>query len=278
MHLSPSDPAHLYLAQDMTGPDLHEMAGGQAAVHTDRCPGKTTANEDAAALIPAGPGSGVFIVADGVGGLPAGQQASNLTVQILHATLRPAVHAGQKLRTAILNGIEEANQRVRALGGGAATTLAVAELAEGRVRSYHIGDSAVLLVGQRGKMKLLTVSHSPVGFALEAGLLTQTEAIHHEDRHLVSNVIGADDMRIEVGQWRRLARRDTLLLATDGVFDNLHLTRIINLVRKGPLAAVADSLAHEVRQRMERPTGDQPSKPDDATFVLYRPGGAVPSG
>jgi serine/threonine protein phosphatase PrpC len=275
MHSSASDPAHLYLDQDMAAPEHHEMAGGQTAVCTHRCPGKITANEDAAALIPAGPGSGILIVADGVGGLPAGQQASNLTVQILNATLRPAVYAGLKVRTAILNAIEEANQRVRGLGGGAATTLAVAEIADGRVRTYHIGDSAVLLVGQRGKIKLQTVSHSPVGFAVEAGLLTQTEAIQHEDRHLVSNVIGADDMRIEVGQWRRMARRDTLLLATDGIFDNLHLSRIVNLVRKGPLTGVAESLAREVRRRMERPAADQPSKPDDATFVLYRPGVAA---
>ena len=75
----------------------------------------------------------------------------------------------------------------------------------------------VLVTGGLGKIKLLTVSHSPVGMALESGLLDEAEAMHHEERHIVSNVVGSAGMRIEIGAKRKLAPRDTVLLASDGL-------------------------------------------------------------
>jgi serine/threonine protein phosphatase PrpC len=157
------------------------------------------------------------------------------------------------LRTAILNGIEQANRAVSELGVGAATTLAIVEISGGVARSYHVGDSMILAVGQRGRVKLQTVSHSPVGYAVEAGMLDEAEALHHEDRHLVSNFIGSAEMRIEIGPPLNLAERDTLLLASDGLFDNLYNDEIIERTRKGPLEQVVRSLAGECRQRMTEP-------------------------
>jgi len=133
-----------------------------------------------------------------------------------------------------------------------------------------VGDSMILVVGQRGKIKLQTVSHSPVGYAVESGLLDEAEAMHHEDRHLVSNMLGMTDMRIEVGSAIELAARDTLLLASDGLFDNLHVHEIVERIRKGPLAQVMQDLAAQCRGRMQAATDGQPSKPDDLTFVAFR--------
>ncbi len=94
--------------------------------------------------------------------------------------------------------------------------------------------------------------------------------MHHEDRHVISNVIGSADMRIEVGSAIKIAPRDTLVLASDGVSDNLHLPEIVECVRKGLLAAVARALASRVRKRMESKSEGEPSKPDDLTFVIFR--------
>ena len=103
------------------------------------------------------------------------------------------------LRTAILDGIEAANSAVQSLANGSATTLTVITI-EGRIlRSYQVGDSEAVVVGQRGVVKLQTLPHSPTGFAVEAGFLNQKDALHHEDRYLVSNFLGASDMRIDVG-------------------------------------------------------------------------------
>ncbi|MDH3520454.1 MAG: SpoIIE family protein phosphatase, partial [Myxococcales bacterium] len=128
------------------------------------------------------------------------------------------------------------------------------------------------LVGQRGKLKLQTIAHSPVGFAVEAGMLDESEAMHHEDRHIVSNMLGAPDMRIEVGSARRLAPRDTLLLASDGLSDNLRTDEIVQRIRTGSLEEGARRLVRAARRRMDAPIEGEPSKPDDLTFVSYRRG------
>ncbi len=259
-----------FFDHDMEQADLCPFANGQAAVYSARCPTKQTANEDSAGLIPLGNGTGILVVADGMGGGAAGELASQLAIQTLRSCLESVERDDIALRTAVLNGIEAANQAVADLGVGAATTLAVVEIQGQTMRTYHVGDSMILLVGGRGKIKLQTVSHSPVGYAVEAGILDEAEALHHKDRHLVSNMVGLADMRVEVGSTVQLDPRDTLLLASDGLFDNLHIEEIVKRVRKGPLQQAVQQLVRDVKDRMTSPTEDQPSKKDDLTCLAFR--------
>ncbi len=247
-----------------------DVAGGSAIALSRKDPGKQGENEDTVAVVPYGPGAAVLVVADGAGGLPAGKRASLTAVTTLAAALQAAMDKTMLLRTAILNGIEAANDAVLALANGSATTLTVVTI-EGLVaRSYQIGDSEALVVGQRGLIKLQTTAHSPTGFAVEAGFLDEREALHHEDRHLVSNFLGTSDMRIDVGAGVELRPRDTVLVASDGVTDNVHIAEIVEHIRKG---ALADSAAALVKLAGERMTGDiagLPSKPDDLSLILFR--------
>jgi serine/threonine protein phosphatase PrpC len=174
------------------------------------------------------------------------------------------------LRTAILNGIEAANAAVLALGMGSATTLTVVTIEGLLVRTYHIGDSEALIVGQRGMIRSQTMAHSPTGFAVEAGFLDQEDALHHEERHLVSNFLGTSNMRIDMGAEVHIRPRDTVLVASDGLTDNLHLHEITGLIRKGPLPAAIDGLISLVRRRMTVESAHQPSKPDDLSIILFR--------
>ena len=256
--------------QDTPQPLLYELAGGTCAVVSTRSPDKHTANEDAAALVPLGEDAAVLAVADGVGGLPAGEAASSTALNELSNALSRATDDPAEVRVRVLNGIEQANQTILSDGGGSATTIAALEIRGRDVRAFHVGDSEILIVGQRGRVKLQTVSHSPVGFAVEAGLLDADEALHHEDRHLVSNVVGSTDMRIEMGVHTTLATFDTVLLGSDGLFDNLHLDEIIDTIRKGPLQIAAQRLLAATLARMTDPNKDEPSKPDDMTFVVFR--------
>jgi serine/threonine protein phosphatase PrpC len=249
---------------------LLPFAGGTAAVFSRRSPVKETANEDAALLLSVDPSSGVIAVADGCGGMASGAMASRVAVEALMSAVSVAGGDEVKLRGCIMDGIEAANRQVLQLGIGAATTLAVAEISGEAMRPFHVGDSTILLVGNRGKVKLLTRSHSPVGYAIQAGVISHEESLHHEDLHLVSNVVGDTDTHIEVGSERSMARRDTLLVASDGVFDNLHLDEVVHIIRKGSLAQAARQLATRASERMSSTEGDQPSKPDDLTFVLFR--------
>jgi serine/threonine protein phosphatase PrpC len=262
--------AQLFFEQVLLEDSCFAIAGGVAALYSKQSPDKETPNEDAVAIIPTGPDSGVFAVADGLGGAPAGQQASSLAIQCLARSVTQAAGKDSAIRSGILNGFESANEEVLALAMGAATTLTVVEFDGRLVRHYHVGDSFFLLTGQRGKIKMQSIPHSPVGYAVESGLLDETDAMHHEDRHVISNVIGSADMRIEVGSAIELARRDTLLVASDGLSDNLHMPEIVECIRKGSLASIAEALSSRARGRMEGTDSDEPSKPDDMTFAVFR--------
>jgi serine/threonine protein phosphatase PrpC len=260
----------LYCKADMPEPTSLVTSYGQTVVFTTRCPGKESENEDAAALLAGGAQRGVLVVADGMGGGAAGERASEIAIQAIAHEVGAVDNPELGLRGAILNGIESANQQILDLGIGAATTLAAVEVEEGVVRPYHVGDSLILVMGQRGKVKLETIAHAPVSQAVDAGVLDDQEAMHHEDRHLVSNILGTVEMRIEIGPPIRLSRFDTLLLASDGLFDNLSIEEVVSTMRKGPLQQNVASLVKAAHARMEQDSTGMPSKPDDLTIVAFR--------
>ena len=260
----------VFVDEDMDDGILLGIGPGAAAVYSSRCPGKETPNEDAAVLIPCGDDACVLAVADGLGGARSGMKAASLAVTAVKDAVENGVGQKGNLRGAILDGFEAANRAVLDLGVGAGTTLAVVEAKGRTIRTYHVGDSPILAVGQGGKIKLQSISHSPVGYGQEGGFLDEQEALQHEDRHIVSNIVGVEDMRIDVGSPLELAVRDTLLIASDGLVDNLKTDEIVRYIRKGPLATAMTLLAQRGRSRMDEDSGRAPSKPDDLTFILFR--------
>jgi len=259
--------ARLFLG-DEESLDL-DLPRGRIAIRSLRAPDRSGPNEDAAALITLGKNALVLAVADGVGGSPAGCEASTIAMETLQQGLE-GLDPEESLRGAILDAVEKANHTILYSGRRSATTLVVAEIVGDQLRCYHVGDSELIVVGQRGLIKQRIIPHSPTGFAVEAGLLDEEEAVLHEQRHVIFNVIGAPNMRVDVSTAIDLALRDTVLLTSDGVLDNLYVDEIVELIRVGPLDKAADRLVAAARERMLSEKEGGPSKPDDLTIVLYR--------
>ncbi|MCB9030174.1 MAG: serine/threonine-protein phosphatase [Deltaproteobacteria bacterium] len=250
-----------------------QAGSGKAWMHVSRYPlPEVEKTEDSAAVFHLGDNTSILAIADGFGGCRGGKQAAEIAIKTLEKYLRNHHSNGNELRTTILDAFEEANKKVLDLGIGAATTFVVVEINKNFARSYHVGDSIVQIVGQRGKLKYQTISHSPVGYAIESGSLEEKEAMHHDERHIVSNMIGASDMRIEIGPRIELSKRDTILLASDGLTDNLHTNEITNIIRSGPVAQALENLAKRASHRMLSENGNTPSKPDDLSIILFRLG------
>ncbi len=268
--MSESVPAPQVFCGDAEHFDIR-LEHGLVCVRSFKSPDKATPNEDAASVIPVGSDALVIAVADGVGGTPSGREAASLTMRTLGESLSADGLAADGLRNATLDAVDSANRRVLELGRGAATTLVIGELVGTQLRSYHVGDSELLAVGQRGRIKMRLVPHSPTGFAVEAGLMDENEAVSHDQRHVLFNVIGSPEMRVDIGTPMQLSMRDTVLLATDGLLDNLYVDEIVEIIRKGSLPAAADRLVDTARERMRlEDPGDTPCKPDDLTVILYR--------
>ena len=256
-------PPVLLCGQNLAEPRKVDLKAGQAVVFSRPQGGQSGANEDALGIIETRDGGVCLAVADGVGGLPRGLEAANLVISLLADT---TLNKDQPLQ----ERIEAANQQLLKELPSAATTVTAAEINNNMANVCHAGDSTLLAVGQRGRIKLKTQCHSPVGIK-EANGLDEKEALFHPQRHLLNNMMGDPAMWLEKQEGIELAARDTVLLGTDGLWDNLFLSEIVELIRAGELIDSAEKLAQTVIERMDTPVTGQPSKPDDVSFILYRP-------
>lgn len=254
----------------MEQPEKIGISCGTIVYYSTRDSNKVTANEDSLAIIPVNDSAAVLIIADGMGGLPAGEEASRSLVNHIIKSVNRLNNDEISIREAILDGIEAANKELLERKYGSGTTLVVAEIRNNILRIYHAGDSLAMLVGNRGKIKYSAIPHSPTGYALEAGMIDKSEAMLHAERHLISNYVGSQDMRVEIGPNLKIARRDTLILASDGLSDNLYDTEIAEICRKGDMLGNASKLAEECQRYMTHPVPDRSCHPDDLSFILYR--------
>jgi PPM family protein phosphatase len=93
----------------------------------------------------------------------------------------------------------------------------------------HVGDSRAYQY-HAGALRQLTRDHTVTEDAVRAGLLSETEALHHPHRHILSRAIGPEpNVRPDVVSCRLLAG-DMILLCTDGLtkmLDDRNITEIL---------------------------------------------------
>lgn len=242
----------------------------EATLFSQRSPDKSSDNEDAAACIPLDANGLVLAVADGCGGCRGGELAAKLTIETIVEAVTSQECTPFNTRGILLDAIDMANEQVLNLGIGSACTLAVVEIFDDRVRAYHVGDAQIVVSNHLGKVRYESTSHSPVGYAVAAGLLGSRQALQHQRRHVVSNVVGNEEMKVEIGPSLRVTKNDRILLSSDGLFDNLFMNEIVTRLSKGVDADTVAGLSKLATSRMLRPEGQTPCKPDDMTIIAAR--------
>ena len=240
---------------------------GDVVCYSNRSPKKATPNEDALAVIPLNDKTTILVVADGLGGMSAGEQASQIVVECLIASLR---YTELFTREAIINGIDDANKQILNMKTSAGSTVSIAEITGNKLRTYHAGDSLILLTTSHGKIKYQTLSHSPISYALACGALNKEQAMQHPERNLISNYVGCHDMHINVGPIIQLAPLDTIILSSDALSDNLYDKEICGFIRKGPLVDGINKLIMQCNHNMKEILPDRRCHPDDLTLISFR--------
>lgn len=163
-------------------------------------------NEDASLALTS---AGIFAVADGVGGGPAGDQASKLTLQ----TIDNYLSAGEVSQNMITSAIIAANSRVIELANntrlqGMASTLSLAWIEANQVVCFNVGDSRIYHWNQQ-QLSQLTNDH-----------VTEIEK-QGRLKTYVTKAIGIADnpgTEITLADWEK---GDMLLLMSDGISDKL---------------------------------------------------------
>ncbi len=163
----------------------------------------------------------LFCVADGMGGAPAGEVASQIAIDVLEQGL-PDGPAPAEERLAAL--VVEANARIHDSGrtdaerAGMGTTMTVAWLGEEELSIAHVGDSRLYCL-RDGRLERLTRDHSLVEDLVREGRITPEEAEDHPQRSIVTRALGAEaHVLADHFTWRARAG-DVYLICSDGLTD-----------------------------------------------------------
>lgn len=182
----------------------------------------------------------LLVVADGMGGARAGDVASRLAVDTVVRTYREA--PGVNVLAELTAAVAAANRHLHAENArhpelpGMGTTCTAAVVRGPEVFLAHIGDSRAYLV-QGGRVRQLTRDHSLAAELVAGHHLTAEEARLDPRRNLLTRSMGLDP-EAEVDAERAdlvLARGDTLLLCSDGLYTLVEEDELARLVDGRPL-------------------------------------------
>ncbi|MCA2217817.1 PP2C family protein-serine/threonine phosphatase [Jidongwangia harbinensis] len=173
-------------------------------------------NEDAVFV-----GNRLFVVADGMGGLPAGELASDILVRAL-AVVDEMPDGGEPLQD-LIAALETANGRIEAAVAdddardGMGTTVTALMLAGDRVAALNVGDSRCYLI-RDGELTQLTRDDTYVQALVDQGVLTPDDARRHPQRALVTQAVQGGPFR-PAGRMIPVHVGDRFLLCSDGLTD-----------------------------------------------------------
>ena len=201
----------------------------------------------------------LLCIADGAGGHPKGDEAAKLAVlEMKEAFLK---------NENFLEAIEKVNDKINAFRAQAHSTLIFAHIKGDYIRFFSVGDSEVLYWNAVGSLLYNNVPQSMVGHAVEAGLISQEDSLGHENRHIVHNMLGDPSIRIEVTTRFELKKGHSIILGSDGLFDNLDHQELEAICSRGQFQDVFSELTDYALKRSQ---DEEWIKDDDISFIFLR--------
>jgi PPM family protein phosphatase len=200
----------------------------------DTDPGRRENNED---RILCEPDTGIFVVADGMGGEAAGEVAAQQAIDAIASRLHQETGSVERR---IKEAIAGANNDIYRLAErnpswrGMACVLTAAIIKNGMLHIGHVGDSRLYRIFQ-GKIRKLTSDHSPVGQREDAGELSEGEAMRHPRRNEVFRDVGSKPQKPDSGDFIQYIQMPfendaALILCSDGLSDLVPSNEILQTV------------------------------------------------
>ena len=184
--------------------------------------------------------TGLYMVADGMGGHAAGEVASGLCVEVV----RQALEHRDSGRADIESAVEAANAAILSYAADHADRKGMGTTVTGLVLTgtvdvpvwtvFNLGDSRTYRLSD-GRLEQLTVDHSEVEEMHQRGELTREQARTHPRRHVVTRSLGVRGA-VSVDFWQLpVTAGERLLLCSDGLVDELTDAQMLSI-----LSAAAD--------------------------------------
>jgi len=188
------------------------------------------------------------LVADGMGGAAAGEEASRLAVEAVQADFLSETRGSDQLHVLsemelgkrLVEAIKDANRAVieKAQSDfsykGMGTTSTLAMVRANRAIVAHVGDSRCYHVDPAGKVTQVTVDHSFVQALVASGHITEDQARSHPMGNVLYRALGqSTDLDVDV-YTRFLHAGDRLVLCSDGLTRHLLPEDIGKIVSSEP--------------------------------------------
>lgn len=163
------------------------------------------------------------VVCDGMGGAQHGRLASTLAADCIEQQLYEGLRRGAEPEAieGLMRGVLDlANAEVFERSGQGqqimGTTAVCAVVADGVLHTAHIGDSRAYLLHD-GSLTQITRDHSMVQEMVDAGAITEDEAVRHPEKNVITRALGVEEA-IEADYSRRtFTEGDLALLCSDGL-------------------------------------------------------------
>lgn len=218
------------------------------------------------------PDLGCFLVADGMGGEQAGEEASAQVAATLQRDLeaffRTSPDSPKDIEHALRQAFSRANQDVRQIAqhepakSGLGSTGSLLCLHRGIHLIAHVGDSRIYRF-RNGEARLLTRDHTLVWMLYEQGAISRVEMETHPERHLLTQCIGSPkDVNVDLLE-DRVEAGDLFLLCSDGLTGYAPERRIFEIV-----ADQDRSLQERTQQLIDEALGGGGG--DNVTVMLVR--------
>ncbi|AGZ38344.1 protein phosphatase 2C domain-containing protein [Actinoplanes friuliensis] len=164
-------------------------------------------------------GPRLLAVADGMGGMAAGDVASNIVIAAM-APLDEDV-PGDALVDALRHAVGTANQTLRDTVDanphleGMGTTLTAVLFSGSKIGMVHIGDSRAYMLRQ-GEFSQITKDDTYVQMLVDEGRISPEEASSHPQRSLLTRALDGRDIDPEYSV-RQVLKGDRYLICSDGL-------------------------------------------------------------
>lgn len=181
---------------------------------------------------------GIAVLADGMGGMNAGEVASSMSVHVVMDELAGFVDGGSKFQIAgyaegdergleeqvVQATVEKANSAVFHVSQtqpqcrGMGTTIVTTLFYDNKIAVGHIGDSRLYRL-RNDCLEQITKDHSFVQELIDKGLYTEVEARSSSQKNVVTRAVGiAPTIEVEVNE-HRTQPEDLYLMCSDGLTD-----------------------------------------------------------
>lgn len=197
--------------------------------------------------IPLGPRGCLIVVADGMGGMNAGEVASDIAVKTVKQMFAPEVLASNivespesvkdYLKTVIVQADSEVKKQCKANPEteGMGSTIILAWLLENHVYVGWLGDSRAYSFKADAEEKIIRLSkdHSYVQQLVDAKILTEEEAMNHPNSNIVVRSLGDTSQKAkpDVADYP-VSEGEIIMLCSDGLCGVCTDKEIANIIER----------------------------------------------